>query len=338
MLRWIVTILLVALLVPVLVVGTANAACEGKDCKCDKCKTKCDKEITEFIYDVTIPWPFRKHAEDADGDGIADKVDKCPGTPRGALVDATGCPKDSDGDGVYDGIDKCADTPKGAVVDETGCPADSDGDGVYDGVDKCPETPAGARVNAHGCSEDEDNDGVADGVDKCPGTPENAKVDAKGCPLDSDGDGVYDGIDKCPDTPKGAKVDRGGCPITKVEQALLDTGVFSTTEIVFDTGKAAIKPGSQKILGEIGAFLVAHPEINVLVAGHTDSQGEEAMNQALSEKRAQAVADYLIKNHPEIEKDQLTQKGYGESEPVASNDTTEGRAKNRRVEFKVLKQ
>jgi OOP family OmpA-OmpF porin len=238
---------------------------------------------------------------------------------------------------VYDGIDKCPDTPKGAAVDKTGCPTDSDGDGVWDGIDKCPGTPAGARVDARGCPSDEDGDGVADGVDKCPGTPKGAKVDAKGCPSDSDGDGVYDGIDKCPDTPKGTRVDKSGCPITKVEQAMLDTGIFSTTEIVFDTGKAVIKPQSKKVLGEIGAFLVTHREINVLVAGHTDSQGEEAMNQKLSERRAAAVADYLIKNYPEIKKDRLTQKGYGENEPVASNDTAEGRAKNRRVEFKVLK-
>jgi hypothetical protein len=80
--RWIVMILVVVV-VPGLFAGTANAVCRAKDCKSDKCKTTCDKAITDFIYDVTIPWPFRKHAADSDGDGVADNMDKCPNTPRG---------------------------------------------------------------------------------------------------------------------------------------------------------------------------------------------------------------------------------------------------------------
>ncbi|MBI5838410.1 MAG: OmpA family protein [Candidatus Eisenbacteria bacterium] len=88
---------------------------------------------------------------DSDGDGVMNDQDKCPDTPRGVLVDASGCPLDSDGDGVYDGLDKCPDTPRGATVDASGCPRDSDGDGVYDGLDKCPDTPQGARVDRDGC-------------------------------------------------------------------------------------------------------------------------------------------------------------------------------------------
>jgi OOP family OmpA-OmpF porin len=307
-----VTLLLVALVVPGLIADKAIADRHGKDSKRDESRTKTDKEITEFIYDVTIPWPFRKHGgmapADADGDGVPDDIDKCPGTPRGAVVDAQGCPIDSDGDGVYDGIDKCPNTPKGAIVDARGCPKDSDGDGVYDGIDKCPDTPKGAIV------------------------------DAKGCPIDSDGDGVYDGIDKCPDTPKGTDVDKYGCPISKVEKALLDTGIFSTTEILFDFDKSVIKPVSYKILGEIGAALAAHPELKVEIGGHTDSVGSDAYNQKLSERRAKAVLDYLAENFAGINKNQLFPKGYGEGSPVTSNDTAEGQAQNRRVEFKVLKQ
>jgi OOP family OmpA-OmpF porin len=88
---------------------------------------------------------------DTDGDGVYDYMDKCPGTPAGVKVDASGCPLDTDGDGVYDHLDKCPGTPKGLTVDSTGCPPDSDGDGVYDYKDKCPGTPAGATVNADGC-------------------------------------------------------------------------------------------------------------------------------------------------------------------------------------------
>lgn len=88
---------------------------------------------------------------DSDGDGVADRNDKCPGTPKGARVDAKGCPLDSDGDGVHDGLDQCPGTPTGVKVDGKGCPLDSDGDGVSDDKDKCPNTPRGEKVNADGC-------------------------------------------------------------------------------------------------------------------------------------------------------------------------------------------
>jgi len=153
------------------------------------------------------------HLKDSDGDGVADKYDKCPNTPAGAVVDKAGCPIDSDKDGVPDGIDKCANTPVGATVDATGCPIDTDKDGVADGIDKCPNTPVGATVDAAGCPTDTDSDGVVDGVDKCPNTPRGAVVDATGCPVDTDKDGVPDGIDKCPNTPAGAMVDTLGCPL-----------------------------------------------------------------------------------------------------------------------------
>jgi outer membrane protein OmpA-like peptidoglycan-associated protein len=152
-----------------------------------------------------------KKTTDSDGDGVLDGDDKCPGTPRGVVVDKQGCPIDTDGDGVYDGIDQCPNTPHGAKVDTVGCPIDSDGDGVADGIDQCPDTPAGAKVDAVGCPIDSDGDGVPDGIDRCPDTPRGATVDALGCPSDSDGDGVLDGLDKCPNTPPGTPVDANGC-------------------------------------------------------------------------------------------------------------------------------
>ncbi len=152
-------------------------------------------------------------SKDTDGDGVSDKLDKCPNTPTGVKVDETGCPIDTDKDGVADYLDKCPNTPAGARVDANGCPLDSDRDGVADYMDKCPNTPAGAKVDAAGCPIDSDKDGVADYMDKCPNTPAGVKVDATGCPIDSDKDGVADYLDKCPNTPAGFKVDATGCPV-----------------------------------------------------------------------------------------------------------------------------
>jgi hypothetical protein len=150
---------------------------------------------------------------DADGDGVPNRRDACPGTPLGAEVDLQGCPLDGDSDGVFNGLDRCPDTPAGALVDASGCPSDTDADGVFDGIDVCPNTPAGAVVDPNGCPIDSDADGVFDGLDRCPDTPAGATVNPDGCPSDGDGDGVFDGLDQCPDTPAGTPVDARGCPM-----------------------------------------------------------------------------------------------------------------------------
>lgn len=308
------------------------------------------------------------HDRDTDKDGVRDKDDKCPNTPKGALVDASGCPIDSDNDNVPDGIDQCPNTPAGATVDARGCTTDADSDGVPDGIDQCPNTPAGTIVDARGCPQDSDKDGVPDGVDKCANTPAGAKVDQTGCPVDSDNDGVPDGIDQCPGTPAGTKVDaRGcsmdsdndgvaddkdlcpntmanvkvdsdGCPIelNEKETELLDKGRITTREIHFETAKWDILPESRPVLDDIGKILIQWPQLRVEIGGHTDGRGSVAYNHDLSHKRAQGVMDYLLQNFPQINKDQYTAVGYGELKPVASNKTIEGMAKNRRVEFKVL--
>jgi outer membrane protein OmpA-like peptidoglycan-associated protein len=330
--RLVFTVLIIVLLIPFAVVP-ADAGCK-EGCKGDCCKKKGEMETTEFIYDVTIPWPFRGRSGDEDGDGVPDDKDMCPYTPKGAMVDDQGCPMDMDGDGVFAGIDECPGTPKGAMVDRVGCPLDTDGDGVYDGIDRCPQTPRGVIVDEYGCGLDTDGDGVPDGIDRCPDTPKGAKVDKKGCPLDSDGDGVPDGIDRCPNTPAGTAVDAFGC--TTGETEFLDTGVFTTSEILFEISKSDIKPESYELLDRIGNALIQWPELKIEIGGYTDSSGSAEFNQRLSEQRAQAVLDYLVKKFPEINQQQYTSKGYGEESPIASNDTKEGRAKNRRVEFKVL--
>ncbi len=205
---------------------------------------------------------------------------------------------------------------------------DSDGDGVGDAIDKCPGTPAGVKVDAVGCPLDNDGDGVPDYLDKCPGTPAGMKVDADGCALDSDGDGVPDALDKCPGTPAGVKVDAFGCPIS-----VLGAGAASWTfnNINFETSKADIQSTSYGILDEIAAALGADPQLKVVVEGHSDSTGPRAYNMDLSQRRAQAVVDFLIGKG--VSPSRLTAKGYGPDRPIADNATRLGRAKNRRVQF-----
>ena len=265
---------------------------------------------------------------DSDKDGVIDANDKCPNTPAGVKVNSNGCPLDSDGDGVYDYLDKCPNTPAGVKVNNDGCPLDSDGDGVYDYLDKCPNTPAGVKVNGDGCPLDSDGDGVYDYLDKCPNTPAGVKVNGDGCPLDSDGDGVYDYLDKCPNTPRDLKVTADGCPIQMKKKLTKDLN------IEFDTNKAVVKPEYNDRLKEFADFMAKYPETTAVIEGHTDSVGAASANKKLSQKRADAVLNTLIKSYT-VGSNRLSAKGYGEDKPIASNDTTEGRQTNRRIQAVV---
>ena len=206
--------------------------------------------------------------------------------------------------------------------------ADSDGDGVPNSSDKCPTTRAGATVDEDGCevggANDADGDGVADSADQCPNTPRGVAVDRAGCPRDSDGDGVPDYLDKCPGSEAGAKVDEEGCYIEIEEEVTIDMS------IEFDTNKANIRPDHSDELGRAVRFLRQYPSTNAVIEGHTDSVGDAGYNQGLSERRAQAVYEYMV-NDAGIAAQRLSSKGLGETQPIESNDTAEGRQKNRRV-------
>jgi OOP family OmpA-OmpF porin len=273
-----------------------------------------------FIY--KFQQPKAPVVLDSDHDGVADYLDKCPNTPAGVKVDQNGCPVDSDHDGVADYLDKCPNTPAGVKVDQNGCPVDSDRDGVADYLDKCPNTPAGVKVDQNGCPVDSDHDGVADYLDKCPNTPAGVKVDQNGCPVDSDHDGVPDYLDKCPNTPKGFNVDKNGCPVT-----------FNFA-IHFDNNSAKIKPEYMEKIKEFAEFLKQNPNVKAEIQGYTDNRGSAVYNQKLSQRRAKAVYEALIKLG--IDKNRLSYKGYGEANPIAPNDTPEGREKNRRVVAKLI--
>ena len=274
--------------------------------------------------------------KDSDKDGVPDRDDACAATPAGARVDLKGCPVDGDKDGVPDGIDTCDGTPQGARVDAKGCPSDADGDGVFDGIDTCADTPAHVLVDAAGCPLDGDGDKVFDGPDQCPDTPKGCTVDANGCPADADKDGVCDGLDQCADTPADVRVDLKGCPLTEKEVELLDTGMIRLHDVNFQSGKAKLLPDSYPALDEVGNILTKWPGLQLEVGGHTDSQGSDAFNQKLSDDRAKAVVVYLVTKFTTIKPEQLTSAGYGETKPIAPNDTSLNRAKNRRVEFKVM--
>ena len=189
--------------------------------------------------------------------------------------------------------------------------------------------PVGAEPVAEPMMEkplDSDGDGVPDSHDKCPGTPKGVKVDSHGCALDSDNDGVADYMDQCPGTSAGVTVDSAGCPLPGETLLILEN-------VNFDFNSAQLTSESEVILDQAVKVLKQNSGVNVDIEGHTDSRGAESYNQQLSEKRAASVRDYLISRG--VDGSRLMSTGKGENSPVASNDTKEGRRKNRRVEFVV---
>jgi outer membrane protein OmpA-like peptidoglycan-associated protein len=271
---------------------------------------------------------------DLDQDGVMEGLDRCANTPRGWPVDEVGCPLDSDGDGVPDGIDKCADTPKGAIVNRDGCPVDSDGDTVWDGLDRCPDTPKGALVDppdsqTAGCPHDADNDGVPDGVDQCALTPSGATVDAKGCPQDSDGDRVLDGLDRCPDTPTGQKIDKEGCPRVRLD--LAEPQILQNVRFLKGV---ELYPGADAWLSLLLDAMNYWTDVTVEIGVYTDQSGTPAGNRMIAQRRGEVIREWLVQHG--IDRRRLVVKGYGAVNFIADNETEEGREKNRRVEVKRL--
>ncbi|MGB5436650.1 MAG: OmpA family protein [Maribacter sp.] len=231
---------------------------------------------------------------------------------------------DTDGDGVYDKDDAC---PEVAGLEAfNGCP-DADGDGIEDSKDACPNAAGSKEMN--GCP-DADGDGVADKDDACPN--EAGPAENKGCPwADKDGDGVLDKDDQCPDV--AGTVANKGCPevTAEVQKQLND---YART-ILFDTGKSSIKAESTSVMVDIITILKEYPNAKFTVEGHTDSVGSEKLNQSLSESRALSVKEFLVDKG--IEEFRLSAVGYGESKPIATNNTRAGRTQNRRVEINLVK-
>lgn len=259
---------------------------------------------------------------DRDGDGIIDKEDDCPDTPGIALF--KGCP-DTDGDGLKDEDDLCPDVA--GPIENQGCP-DTDGDGIFDYLDECP-TEAGPAENK-GCPwPDSDGDGLLDKDDKCPFNA--GPVANQGCPyIDTDGDGVLDKDDDCVNIP-GTVANRGCPEIEEAEQEIINVA-FSNLE--FESAKAIIKASSYESLEDLADLLIRKDTWKLKIAGHTDSQGNDQTNLILSKKRAEAVRDFLAQRG--IVTERLIVQYFGEEQPIDTNDTAEGRQRNRRVEMTIV--
>lgn len=265
---------------------------------------------------------------DTDGDDIEDRKDSC--VDEKGLPEYNGCP-DNDADGIINKYDECVDEP--GLPQFNGCP-DTDGDGIPDKEDKCPSKKGLPEYN--GCP-DTDGDKIPDNADKCPDVAGIAEF--SGCP-DTDGDKVPDHIDLCPLTPGLAE--NNGCP--KVEEKIEIIELDEEEEKVlreafdnleFETGKSIIRQESFNSLDELVELMKAKPAYRIYIAGHTDNVGNKKANQKLSEDRANAVKKYLVDKG--IDTQRVKTEGFGDSRPVASNATADGRQKNRRVEFKVIK-
>jgi OmpA-OmpF porin, OOP family len=219
---------------------------------------------------------------------------------------------------------------------------DTDGDGYPDSIDQCPTVKEDGKPPnpSDGCpaDADRDNDGIPDSADQCPDKPEDKDgiEDKDGCPEeDADGDGIPDGEDKCPTKAgkRSQKKDQNGCPLTQVDEE----GVVQLLQpIEFEFGKAVIKPVSYPILDEVVDLMKSRPTIKLGVYGHTDNHGATELNMRLSRERAAACKNYLGAHG--IAQSRLESQGFGPNQPVADNNTDEGRAKNRRVDFKILKE
>ncbi len=259
---------------------------------------------------------------DTDGDGIVDEDDECP--TESGLAQFNGCP-DKDGDGVADKDDNCPEVA--GLITLKGCPEevkDSDGDGIPDEEDKCPNVAG--LVTFDGCP-DTDGDGIMDKEDDCPNTAGDAAFN--GCP-DTDGDGIRDKDDRCPDVAGVAEMQ--GCPA--VEEEVKEALANITKNVQFETGSAILKESSKPVLDEIVSLMAKYPEYSLKIDGHTDSQGQDNMNMTLSQDRASACKNYLEEKG--VNPDRMVATGYGETQPIADNNTRAGRAENRRVAFELF--
>ena len=259
-------------------------------------------------------------ANDADGDGLDDRDDRCPkeAEDKDGFQDSDGCPDpDNDGDGVPDSVDRCPLVPE-------------DRDGRHDG-DGCPDL-------------DDDGDGIPDAQDKCPTEAEDfdGYDDTDGCPdRDNDGDGIPDEDDLCPNAAedKIGPDRQDGCPDGPAPAPVSDEGTRLRLQgrVGFAYATATLSAAGLNSLTAAATYLRAHREIQAIeVAVFTDNNGVPAALKAQSQARAEAVKAYLVKKSG-LASHQIRAVGRGAAEPIADNRTLAGRSRNRRVELRILK-
>lgn len=223
--------------------------------------------------------------------------------------------------------------------------ADADGDQIPDNQDECPNTPAGTRVGINGCERDDDDDGVSNSADACPGSRPGARVDSRGCAPDSDQDGILNAQDACPNTPPGAPVLADGCALAgdcrtpQPGQAIDARGCAAQDGVIlkgvtFMVNSSDLTAAAQRQLKRVATALAGSQGLRFEIAGHTDTSGDAQDNVRLSEARAVAVKNFLVDQG--VSPAMLRARGYGEEQPIASNQTADGRRINRRVELRTI--
>jgi outer membrane protein OmpA-like peptidoglycan-associated protein len=266
-----------------------------------------------------VPVPIPQAAKDTDGDGLLDEDET-------SIYNTDPNNKDTDGDGLMDGeeVNRYKTDPTNR---------DSDYDRLLDGEE----------VNSHKTdplAKDTDQDGCSDGDEVLDMNTNPLVVDTDGDELndcdernvyrtnplikDTDGDGAMD----------GKEVRDGTDPLTADVLQIEESGELVLEGVTFETNSAVITPESNEILTKALNTLRTNPELRVEVQGHTDDVGRNASNQTLSERRANSVRDWLITNG--IDGSRMTARGYGEDNPLVPNDSPENRARNRRIQFRVI--
>jgi len=269
--------------------------------------------VLEFRAGFNLHLPGVK---DTDDDGIIDKRDADPLNPEDfdGFEDEDGAPDpDNDNDGVLDGDDQEPNLAEDidGFQDKDGVPdLDNDGDGILDADDASPNV-------AEDFDGFEDEDGAPD--------------------LDNDGDRILDANDKCPDEAEtyNGFMDEDGCPDKKPEIVFEEKAAIILDGVNFASGSSELTESAKEVLGKVVRTLEDYPEMTLEINGYTDNTGSLAFNMKISKRRAESVKNYLINQG--IQADRLTSNGYGPENPIESNSTREGRAKNRRIEFFRMK-
>ncbi len=310
-------------------------------------------------FELVFGGHYQAAKQDKVGAGVGPGMTRAFGTPQLRVLAsvewteplpekaAPAAPSDRDKDTILDPEDACPDVP-GVRTDDpktNGCPppSDRDGDGILDADDACPDEP-GVKTDdpkTNGCPPpaDRDKDTIIDPEDACPDEPGVRTDDPKtnGCPApkDTDGDGILDPVDACPEVPGPANEDpkKHGCPVARVEKGQIR--ILEQVQFAYNSDR--ILKASDYILEAVQKVLSDNPQIRLIeVQGHTDNKGGDQYNLNLSKRRAASVMKWLTAKG--IDKKRMKSQGFGKKNPIDTNDTEDGRANNRRVEFHILEQ